>query len=110
MNLKDNEAYLRPTGSKYLQGLSSAPYCNNKYPTHLVVVIPQCMSVIMMNPGALMIATVNGLMNPNGLINAAASRSNDQTIYINMLIKLIKNNHDKIIDPYRMTLPLLWNF
>ena len=33
---------------------------------------------------ALMIATVNGLMNPNGLINAAASRSNDQTIYINM--------------------------
>ena len=107
MNLKDSEAYLRPTGSKYLVGLSSAPYCNNKYPTHLVVVIPQCMSVIMMNPGALMIATVNGLMNPNGLINAAASRSNDQTMYINMFIKLINNNVDKFTDPYRMTLPLL---
>ena len=107
MNLKDSEAYLRPTGSKYLVGLRSEPYCNSKYPTHMVVVMLQCMSVIMMNPGALMNATVNGLMNPNGLINAAASRSNEQTMYINMLIKLINNSDDKFIDPYRMTLPLL---
>ena len=27
MNLKDSEAYHRPTGSKYLVGSSSAPYC-----------------------------------------------------------------------------------
>ena len=54
MNLKDSEDHRRPTGSKYLVGLSSAPYCNSKYPTHMVVVIPQCMSVIMMNPSGLM--------------------------------------------------------
>ena len=32
MNLKDSEAYLRPTGSKYLVGSSSAPFCKSKYP------------------------------------------------------------------------------
>ena len=37
MNLKDSEAYRRRTGSKYLVGSSSAPYCNSKYPTHIVV-------------------------------------------------------------------------
>ena len=37
MNLKDSEAYHRPTGSKYLVGSSSAPYCNSRYPTHMVV-------------------------------------------------------------------------
>ena len=35
--------------------------------------------------------------------HAAVSSSTDQTIYINMLIKLITNNDDKLIDPYRMT-------
>ena len=37
MNLKDSEAYHRPTGSKYMVGSSSAPYCNSKYPTHMLV-------------------------------------------------------------------------
>ena len=37
MNLKDSEAYHRPTGSKYLVGSSSAPFCNSRYPTHMVV-------------------------------------------------------------------------
>ena len=37
LNLKDIEAYHRPTGSKYLVGSISAPYCNSKYPTHMVV-------------------------------------------------------------------------
>ena len=37
MNLKISEAYHRPTGSKYLVGSSSAPYCNSRYPTHMVV-------------------------------------------------------------------------
>ena len=37
MNLKDSEAYHRPTGSKYLVGSSAAPYCNSRYPTHMVV-------------------------------------------------------------------------
>ena len=37
MNLKDSEAYHRPTCSKYLVGSSSAPYCNSRYPTHMVV-------------------------------------------------------------------------
>ena len=36
MNLKVSEAYHRPTGSKYLVVLSSAPYCNSKYATHMV--------------------------------------------------------------------------
>ena len=35
MNLRDSEAYHRLTGSKYLVGSSSAPYCNSKYPTHM---------------------------------------------------------------------------
>ena len=37
MNLKVSEAYHRQTGSKYLVGSSSAPYCNSRYPTHMVV-------------------------------------------------------------------------
>ena len=37
MDLKDSEAYHRPTGSKYLVGSSSAPYCNSRYLTHIVV-------------------------------------------------------------------------
>ena len=37
MNLKDSEAYHKPTGSKYLVGSSSAPYCSSRYPTHMVV-------------------------------------------------------------------------
>ena len=31
INLKDSEAYHRPTGSKYLVGSSSAPYCNSRW-------------------------------------------------------------------------------
>ena len=37
MNLKDSEAYHKPTGSKYLVGSSSAPYCSIRYPTHMVL-------------------------------------------------------------------------
>ena len=36
MNLKDSEVYHRPAGSRYLVGSSSAPYCNSRYPTHVV--------------------------------------------------------------------------
>ena len=39
MNLKDSEAYHRPIGSKYLVGSSCAPYCNSRYPTHIMVVM-----------------------------------------------------------------------
>ena len=37
MNLKDRQAYHKPTGSKYLVNSSSAPYCSSKYPMHMVV-------------------------------------------------------------------------
>ena len=46
MNLKDSEAYHRPTGSKYLVGSSSAPYCNSKYPTHMVVMDARTQQVV----------------------------------------------------------------
>ena len=36
-NLEGSEAYHRSTGLKYLVGSSSAPYCNSRYPTHMVV-------------------------------------------------------------------------
>ena len=38
MDLKHSEEYHKTAGSKYLVGPSAAPYCNSKYPTHLVVV------------------------------------------------------------------------
>ena len=38
MNLKHSEGYHKIVGSKYLMGSSVGPYCNSKYPTHLVVV------------------------------------------------------------------------
>ena len=46
MNLKDSEAYHRPTGSKYLVGSSSAPYCNSRYPTHMVVIDARTQQVL----------------------------------------------------------------
>ena len=46
MNLKDSEAYRRPTGSKYMVGSSSAPYCNSKYPTHMVVMDARTQQVL----------------------------------------------------------------
>ena len=46
MNLKDSEAYHRPTGSKYLVGSSSAPYCNSSYPTHMVVMDARSQQVL----------------------------------------------------------------
>ena len=46
MNLKDSEAYHRPTGSKYLVGSSSAPYCNSRYPTHMVVMDARTQQVL----------------------------------------------------------------
>ena len=46
MNLKDSEAYHRPTGSKYMVGSSSAPYCNSKYPTHMVVMDARTQQVL----------------------------------------------------------------
>ena len=46
MNLKDSEAYHRPTGSKYLVGLSSAPYCNSRYPMHMVVMDARTQQVL----------------------------------------------------------------
>ena len=44
MNLNDSEVYYRPSGSKYLVGSSSVPYCNRKYPTHMVVLDCMCWS------------------------------------------------------------------
>ena len=46
MNLKDSEAYHRPTGSNYLVGSSSAPYCNGRYPTHMVVMDARTQQVL----------------------------------------------------------------
>ena len=46
MNLKDSEAYHRPTCSKYLVGLSSAPYCNSRYPTHIVMMDARTQQVL----------------------------------------------------------------
>ena len=46
MNLKDSEAYHRPTGSKYLVGSGSAPYCNSRYPTHKVVMDARTQQVL----------------------------------------------------------------
>ena len=46
MNLKDSEAYHRPTGSKYLVVSSSAPYCNRQYPTHMVVMDARTQQVL----------------------------------------------------------------
>ena len=46
MNLKDSEAYHRPTGSKYLVGSSSAPYCSSRYPTHMVVMDARTQQVL----------------------------------------------------------------
>ena len=52
MHLKDSEAYHRLTGSKYLVGSnylvgsSSAPYCNSRYPTHMVVMDARTQQVL----------------------------------------------------------------
>ena len=45
-NLKDSEAYHRPAGSRYLVGSSSAPYCNSRYPTHMVVMDARTQQVL----------------------------------------------------------------
>ena len=46
MNLKDSEAYHRPTGSEYLMGSNSAPYCNSRYHTHMVVMDARTQQVL----------------------------------------------------------------
>ena len=46
MNLKDSEAYHRPTGSKYLVGSSAAPYCNSRHHTHMVVMDARTQQVL----------------------------------------------------------------
>ena len=46
MNLKDSEAYHKPTGSKYLVGSSSAPYCSSRYPTQMVVMDARTQQVL----------------------------------------------------------------
>ena len=46
MILKDSEAYHRPTGSKFLVCSSSAPYCNSRYPTHMVVMDARTQQVL----------------------------------------------------------------
>ena len=46
VNLKDSEACHRPTGSKYLVGSSSAPYCNSRYLTHMVVMDARTQQVL----------------------------------------------------------------
>ena len=46
MNLKESEAYHRPTVSKYLVHSSAAPYCNGRYPTHMVVMDARTQQVL----------------------------------------------------------------
>ena len=46
INLKDSEAYHRPTGSRYLVSSSSAPYCKSRYPTHMVVMDARTQQVL----------------------------------------------------------------
>ena len=46
MNLNDSEAYHRPTGSKYLVVSCFAPYCNSRYPTHMVVMDARTQQVL----------------------------------------------------------------
>ena len=38
MNMKYSEGYHKTVGSNYLVGSNLAPYCNSRYPTHMVVV------------------------------------------------------------------------
>ena len=47
MILNDSEAYHRPTDSKYLVGSSSAPYCNIRYPTHMVAMDARTQQVLL---------------------------------------------------------------
>ena len=63
MNLKHSKGYHKTVGSKYLVGSRSAPNCNSKYPTHVVVVdvktqhrwiyeffsVPECLRLSMMS-------------------------------------------------------------
>ena len=44
--LTENSNYRRPTGSKYLVGSSSAPYCNSSCPTHMVVMDARTQQVL----------------------------------------------------------------
>ena len=37
---------VRPTGSRYLVGSSSAPYCNSRYPTHMVMMDARTQQVL----------------------------------------------------------------
>ena len=46
MTLKVSEAYHRPTGSKYVVVSSSAPDCNSRYPTHMVVMDARTQQVL----------------------------------------------------------------
>ena len=46
MDLKDSEIYHRHTVSKYIVCSSSAPYCNFKYPTHMVVLDARTQQVL----------------------------------------------------------------
>ena len=46
MNLKDSEAYHRPTVSKYLACSSFAPYCSSRYTTHMVVMNARTQQVL----------------------------------------------------------------
>ena len=46
MKLKDSDAYHRPAGSKYLVASSSAPYCNSRYPTHMLVMDAKTQQVL----------------------------------------------------------------
>ena len=49
VNLKDSEAYDRPTGSKYLVASSSASYFKSKYPTLMVVMDARTQQVLLTN-------------------------------------------------------------
>ena len=38
MNIRQIETYRRPSGARYLVGLTLAPMCNSRYPVHFVAV------------------------------------------------------------------------
>ena len=63
MNLNDSEAYHRPTGSKVLVSSSSAPYCDSKYLTHMVVMDVKTQQLLVdllfSKPKCVMLATMS---------------------------------------------------
>ena len=73
MNLKHSKEYQKTVYSKYMVGSSAAPYCNIKYPTHLVIVdartqhrlidqlfsVPKCVRLLRMSEKSIELLTAS---------------------------------------------------